>query len=463
MGGAQAIPNIQYEVLAKPDAPSAHLLGIASAPPNLHIKRSETMYYFMLKRLILLTLIIMALQVRAYEPTANNTFIDGHFIKDSVLVMASGAVYGSVMEAICYQFIQPHPRRAFYCKTFAAESLAFINLLEVQQPVWTLAICRKLNLLLVVVASGYTGSIQLGFATIRTVFASVFSYQLSRISADCAAHYYLWNPDLGNLKPVLSSYGILNGVSVGLLISGLILRYRQNLGEGIKPLVLTLASTSTTLLSTVFYMMLIESEEPFSILEIVVAGTEAGALAGALAGVLAVAAVGTEAEIIAGAEAIVGARGLALAGALTGALTVTGTIAGTIAVALVVALVEDIAGAGAIARIGAIAGAECGAAVGTIAVTVAIALTGLLIITTTRFLLRRLSNGEQPNSISRNLAQVALISVPLLVTSWLLSVNQWVMKNVSAHQTMQGIYYPVYALFSGEWIKELYHLLWLSE
>ena len=44
LGGAEAIPNIQYEVLAKPDAPSAHLLGIASAPPNLHIKRSETMY-----------------------------------------------------------------------------------------------------------------------------------------------------------------------------------------------------------------------------------------------------------------------------------------------------------------------------------------------------------------------------------------------------------------------------------
>ena len=35
LGGAQAIPNIQYEVLAKLDAPSAHLLGIASAPPNL--------------------------------------------------------------------------------------------------------------------------------------------------------------------------------------------------------------------------------------------------------------------------------------------------------------------------------------------------------------------------------------------------------------------------------------------
>ena len=77
--------------------------------------------------MIVLTLIMVALQVRAYEPTANNTFIDEHFIKDSVLVMVSGAVYGSGMEAICYQFIQPHPDRAFYCKTFAAESLAFIN------------------------------------------------------------------------------------------------------------------------------------------------------------------------------------------------------------------------------------------------------------------------------------------------------------------------------------------------
>ena len=35
LGGAQAIPNIQHEVLAKLDTPSAHLLGIALAPPNL--------------------------------------------------------------------------------------------------------------------------------------------------------------------------------------------------------------------------------------------------------------------------------------------------------------------------------------------------------------------------------------------------------------------------------------------
>ena len=125
----------------------------------------------MLKRMILLTPIMVALQVRAYEPTANNTFIDEHFIKDSVLVMASGAVYGTVIEAICYRFILPHPDRAFYCKTFAAESLAFINLLRAQQPVWALATCKYLNLLSVVIASGYIGSTQFRPATIKTVLA----------------------------------------------------------------------------------------------------------------------------------------------------------------------------------------------------------------------------------------------------------------------------------------------------
>ena len=395
----------------------------------------------MLKRMIILTLIMVALQIRAYEPTANNTFIDEHFIKDSVLVMVSGAVYGSGMEAICYWFILPHPGRAFYCKTFAAESLAFINLLRAQQPVWTLKTCKNLNLLLVVIASGYIGSTQFRPATIRTVLASVFCYQLGRISVDCAAHYF-WQPDLDNLKPDLIRYVVSNGISAAWLIGGLTLWHRQNLGGGLKLLVLTLASTGTALLSTEFYMILIEPEKPFSILDRVAVGAVALALAGVGVGTIGVVVAVAEAEDVAEAEAI------AVAVTIAVTIAVVGAVVAALAIAIAVAGTK----------------AEAAVEIGVVVATGAGAI-GVLTIITTRFLLQRLSNGEQPHSISHRLAQAALISVPFLVSSWLLSVNQWVMNNVSVHETMQGIYYPDVAatLFSGEWTEALYHLLWLSE
>ena len=379
-------------------------------------------------------MLMVALQVRAHEPTDNNTVIDGHFIKDSVLVMVSGAVYGSVVEAICYPFIQPHPDRALYCKTFAADSLAFINLLRAQQPVWALATCKHLNLLLIVIASGYIGSTQFRPATIRTVLASVLCYQLGRISVDCAA-YYFGQPDLYNLKPDLIGYVVLNGISAAWLVGSLTLWHGQNLGGGLKLLVLTLASTGTALLSTEFYMILIESEKPFSILERVAAGAlvVAGAGADAVGGTLAVAVAGAGARVSAGARAVAGV----VTGAITGA-EVEVEVEVEVKVKVKVIAVA-LTGAGAIA--------------------------GALIIITTRFLLQRLSNAEQPHTISRNLAQLVLVSVPFLVSSWLLSVNQWVMNNVSVHETMQRVYYPdtARALFSGEWIKALYHQLWLKQ
>ena len=374
--------------------------------------------------MIVLALIMVALQVRAHKPTDNNAFIDEHFIKDNLLVMASGAVYGSVIETICYKFTLPDLNQAYYCKIFAAESLALINLLRAQQPAWALEISGKLNLLLVAIASGHIGSTQSWPETISKMLAFLFCYQLSRISGDCAT-CYLWKPDLDSLNPVLISYVVINGVSTGLLIGGLVLWQNQNLEGRLKLLVSTLASTGTALLSTVFYMIFIEPEEKFSISERVVAIAIAGAGTAAAAA----------AETAAGAGAVIAA----------------GTVAGAIAGA--------IAGAGT----GTIAGA--GAAVVAAAAAATVAEAGLLIISTTRFSLQRLSNGQQPYSISHSLAQVALISVPLLVSSWLVSVNQWIINNVSAHETMQGVYYPdvADAIFSGEWIKELYHLLWRIE
>ena len=391
----------------------------------------------MLKRMIVLMLIMMALQVRAYEPTANNTFIDGHLIKDSLLVMASGAVYGSAIEAICYKFTQPYQDRAFSCKTFAAESLGFINLLQAQQPVWTLATCKNLNLLFVVTASGYIGSTQFWLATISTALASGFCYQLGRISADCAA-YYLWRPDLDNLKPVLFNYVTLNGIASGLLIVGLIQWHRQNLEEGLGSWGLTLASSGTALLSTVFYMRLIEPDEQFSVLEKV--ESVAGATTVALVITVAVTRGVTRGITKAVTGGVIEAGSLVRAGAITGAVVVAVAVAET--------------GTGIIIGTGTSVG-----------ISIAGAGAGLLTLITTRSLLQRLSNVEQPHSISSSLAQAALVSVPLLMTSWLLSVNQWVMNNASAHETMQGIYYPdtAKALFSGEWTKALYHLLWLNE
>ena len=386
----------------------------------------------MLKRMIVLTLIIVALQVRADKPTDNSTFIDGHFIKDSVLVMVSGAVYGSGIEAFCYKLTPPDHNRALYCKTFAAESLALINLFEAQQPVWTLATCRKLNQLFVVIASVYIASAPLWFSTIRTVLASVFCYQLIRISTDCTAHY-LWKPDLYNLKRVLTSYVGINGFSTGLLIGGPVIWHRQNLEGGLKSLLLILTTTGIALLSTIFYMILVEPEERFSTLEKVLALASGVALTSVGATILALAGAGTE------------------AGLGGGVLATAGAVFGAVSVAAGATEVRTRFEFGPVALVVAVTGAGAGA--------------GLLIITTTRFLLQRLSNDEQPHTISRSLAQAALISVPFLISSWLLSVNQWVMNNVTAHETMQGVYYPdsAKALFSGEWTEALYHLLWLSE
>ena len=393
----------------------------------------------MLKRMIALMLIMVALQARAYESTDNNTFIDRHFMKDSVLVMASGAVYGSAIEAICSKFTL-RTGRVGYCMAFAAESLAFINLLQAQQPTWALATCKNLNLLFVVIASGYIGYTQLWPETTSVVLALAFSYQWGRIYSDCATHY-LWKPYLGNMKLAVIHYVAINGVSTGMLIGGPVLWHSQNLQGRLKPFVLTLASTGTALLSTVFYMILLEPEKPFSILGTV----KATAIAGVGVGVGVIAMAINFIEVGSRGRAVVGAFAGAVAGAIAGAVAEAGV--GAIAEAETDAISVAVAQAQTIATAEAVAGAGA----------------GLMLIITTRGLLEKLSNGDQTHSIKHSLAQAALISVPLLITSWLVSVNEWVMNDVPAHETMQGIYYPVYALFSGEWIKKLYHLIWLTE
>ena len=71
--------------------------------------------------------------------------------------MVSGGIYTAIMEAVCYRITAPHRQRPVFCKMFAAENVNFFYLLGAQWPVNSLERWEFINLILVMMASGYIG------------------------------------------------------------------------------------------------------------------------------------------------------------------------------------------------------------------------------------------------------------------------------------------------------------------
>ena len=371
----------------------------------------------MLKKFILLALITLALPARPHDSSQrneslHNTPFDGYFFYDSLLVIVSGAGYGVAMETACHLITDPHPDRALYCKMFAAGGLAGIYLLRAQRPASVLEAWEKLNMLLVVLASGYIGSTHFQPESVNDLSMSVFCYQMAKITASTAV-YCFWEPvpvsqGAGHLNSV-----IMNGISTGGLIDALALWYTKNLRGRMKSLIPTLASTGTTLLSTALYLVLLK---PGSV--------STSIFSGALVIIEATAAVYAIAQL--GAMYETGPKTVTFIGVLNGAL----------------------AGAGARVKAAATAGALVAAITGFVIGTGA----GYLIMGFTIFSLQMLSIGEHPGSLSHSLAQLVITSLPLLVASWLVSVNQWITNSIPSHESMRHIYFPnaVRALLRGE-------------
>ena len=335
-------------------------------------------------------LIIMGLSIKAYGisqisgHSGNHSFFDEHFIGDSISVLVSGGIYTAIMKAICYKTVAPYHQTPVFCRMFAAESVNFFYLLGSQWPVNNLERWEFINLILVMMASGYIGQTGITPDTWRTAMLMASCCQLAKISANSAARLLLGH-NLEDHRDSRRGHAILNGLSTGLLIGSMLVWYLGGLSVALT------VSSGIALYSTVYYLTSVDSET-FSTSDI----SDAIAL------------------IVAGTVIVVVA--LAGAGARAGAGAAVGALVG--------------AGARAAAATGAraLAGVTAGAGV------------GLLVIYLTQCMIGRLSAHPSINRISGALALAAAASFPLLVSSWFVSVDRFSSGNIPAHETMKAVY-----------------------
>ena len=208
---------------------------------------------------LLVLLIMMVLSIRAYgisQMTAhsgNHSFLDENFIGDSVSVMVSGGIYTAIMEAVCYRITAPHRQRPVFCKMSAAESVNLFYLLGSQQPGSYLERWEFINLILVMMASGYIGHTVIRPGTWRTAILMASYYQLAKTTTKSAARF-LWGHNLEANKDGKYGHAILNGLSTGLLVGGMLKGLLGGLSFALA------FSSGIALTSVVYYLTCVDSE-----------------------------------------------------------------------------------------------------------------------------------------------------------------------------------------------------------
>ena len=386
-------------------------------------------------------LFVLMIMFASVMKADNNTFIGEHFVQDSALVLLSGAVISSQVEVLCLNaFRLPANDPVAFCQYFAPEATAFVYLAKSQWPTDTMEVWSCLNMALFAGTMVYiNGSPGPPIAHVREGGGYMVYCQAMRTVANTAISY-LTASKLSSL-PI---YLLFNGVSTGLVTGGLSswFTYRQTLQY--KPFVLIIVSVSATLISVLFYIAL---EDSGKIKETNIA------------------------SVITRTVAVAGAGAGAAAGAGSGAGAVAGTVAGAATAAAAAASSGAVAAAGAGAVAVAAARAVAGAvtATATVTVTAAGAATGAgtFLIVATGCTTATLFQCFAAPPITRSLTMMAAAGLPLMISSWLVSLEKSVKENVTTHETMQNEF--IFSLnipeafYPGSWTGRLNVWDWFTD
>ena len=318
----------------------------------------------------------------------NSTFIDEHFARDSALVLLNGAVVSAAVEAICHIAVPGSQGRAF-CQYFAPEATTLLYLAKTQWPTGVVEIWSSMNIALFAVAMVYLrhdhGS---PVSKVRMAVTYMIYLQIAQIMANTAFHYLT-----GSNQTNLSVYISINSLSISLIAGGVALWLMYKQTPEYRPFDLFIVTTGTTLMLTLLYFYLDNSDE--------ISSSE-------------------KAEVVTGVGTIVAVE----AGAIV--LAVDGDAAAADAIAIIVAA------AGTVAEVVVVAG------VVTAAGTVAGVAAGVFIIMLTGSTTSALRQWTTALPIANHLIMVVATGLPLMVNSWIISWSRFVAANATAHDTMQG-------------------------
>ena len=414
-----------------------------------------------LEVIILLVLALPILPVIADESgqpdmtQQNTTCHNDHFFGDNVLVMASGASYGAVIECICSRLTLPHRNRAYYCKSLGAVAAPVIYLTLMHLTRNLLHAGGGPTLILLTAAPVYISSTPFKSATVQNALTTIFCYQCSKIFADSVSHS-LWHSDPDNQSHITQDV-IVNGIITGMITYSMALWYTRNQEGTLTFLFPVLGATGTTLLATPLYFTFSESGQ-LSLTEEVVSVAIAVSVTGAVAFIAAVAESDGDAielltfsfAALASAMQVPAAtcRLMGLAGAETGAVyeAEAGTITGSLVLFMGLFVIGYEAEDRALVKIdaGIIAGVVAGTGFLTATVFAVTFHIGHWVIISSQYFLKKHFIGRQSQNNIRSLAQIVHTGVPLLFASWIVAHNQWITKGVPAHETMKNIYRPVF-------------------
>ena len=396
----------------------------------------------------------------------NNTFIDEHFIQDSTLVLASGFLASALIESLCLYIpgLPPNRPNAF-CQGFAPEAVAFFYLTKSKLSMDAMEVWSDLNMLLIGMEEVLLPLFQdLPICRVRGGVSIMFYYQAARSLANTATCHFS-----ECRQPDLPTYVALNGLATGLLVSLytpftpfpiiIVAVYLIHLGfEGFgKFIVLPLALTRAVVGTVATFVMAVIAELGL------IASVGGVCLSGfffafvtklafkiafdvdmnALAQITPVASAGIAAAV----TTRVGASGqtVAIAGVIAGViaralvfnpeftiLRISSAVADissvTICLSIFVISTGAISEALAVPIAGAVAGAGAGAG----------AVAGILIVAITGYIVSTMQQCYPAPALMRGLTLMVAAGLPLLTSSWLISLERFVRENVTAHETMQN-------------------------
>lgn len=351
----------------------------------------------MQRHYVLLIFILAVSQVIAddtnqpFDFSGSNAFIDEYFIQDSIAVMFSGTLYSAIIEAACTIVVLHPGQRADFCQRVAPEVTIVVYFFALQKAVDPMEIWEYLNMILLAAISGFNGGVRTEIAVRKTITVMVY-YHVMKSSTNSILKYRsessLEYQDTYIFVRVLTS-----GASTGLLLSGILLPYSGGFTNPVERVVRAALSSGLACTSTVFLSKFIDWG-----IQGIPNGVDIGLMTGVGAGFIALFV--TEEELP------------ALVGGIVSLLALNGVFNK--------------------------------ANVETSAENVMIALNGLLagvlITIVTGTTVSTLIECHSTNSITGHLTIVIASGLPLLVFSWLVSLNNFLEGNVTAYETMNAVH-----------------------
>ncbi|UYM18243.1 hypothetical protein [Endozoicomonas euniceicola] len=340
-------------------------------------------------------------------------FIDEHFAQDSALVLLNGAVFSAGLEFICHKVVRtPGDQGRVFCLHFAPELTSFLYLIKSQWPTGNIKVWSHLNTAffagMAVCILNLPEFPKLSALNMRWAVTYMIYPHVAQMMADTAAHYSAES----NQTNSMAAYVLFGVASTIMVMISLFQWHEIRQAFHYSPEAVMITSAGTALISTFFYLFL-QSLDEVSNLE------QAGAVAVAVA--------------VAEAGALVVATAVAKYGVIPIPII-------PIPITIPSPGVGAFFGAGNSILYPALVGVVCNAEALTLAAVGAGA--GVAIIALTGSIAAALSQAPAMFSVNKGLTTIVAAGLPLMVTSWLASLNRFVKVNATAHETMQSIFIP---------------------